>query len=165
MLTSSHSSGRISTFSNHGRPPAGYCLIVDGNGSWFLSNGGKAYGTRDQPYLLASGKLPAASPAVLPAGLSAVLPNSVASTATAAAVQEGAATAAAAAAAAATPYIGTWHTLKLELVGKQVTGTVDGVVVGTVADTHATYTHGMVAIGSGWHLAYFDNFTVDAKTK
>ena len=158
MLTTSHSSGRISTFSNHGRPPAGYCLIVDGNGSWFLSNGGKAYGTRDQPYLLASGKLPAASPAASPAVLPAGLPNSVASTATAAAVQEGAAV-------AATPYISTWHTLKLELVGKQVTGTVDGVVVGTVADTNATYTHGMVAIGSGWHLAYFDNFTVDAKTK
>jgi hypothetical protein len=25
--------GRISTFSNHGRPPAGYCLIVDSNNS------------------------------------------------------------------------------------------------------------------------------------
>eukprot|EP00729_Bicosta_minor_P001071 gene1071-29945_t len=105
-------------------PPAGYCLIVDGNGSW------------DQPFLLASGKLQAV---VSPAD--------------------------AAAAAAATPYTGTWHTLKLELVGKQVTGTVDGVVVGTVADTKVTYTHGMVAIGSGWHLAYFSNFTVDAKTK
>ena len=94
------------------------------------------YGTRDQPFLLASGKLQAV---VSPAD--------------------------AAAAAAATPYIGTWHTLKLELVGKQVTGTVDGVVVGTVADTNVTYTLGMVAIGSGWHLAYFSNFTVDAKTK
>jgi len=127
--------GRISTFSNHGSPVAGYCLIVDGNRSWFLSNGGKAYGTRDQPYVLASGKLP-------PAAAATTSP----------------------ATAEATPYIGTWHTLKLELVGTQVTGTVDGKIVWTGADTKATFTHGMVAIGSGWHLAYFDNFTVNAKT-
>jgi len=174
--------GRISTFSNHGSPPAGYCLIVDGNGSWFLSNGGKAYGTRDQPYLLASGKLPpvstaAAAPSTCgrdgascnPIGrgqqccagldclpLSASCGTSVAEEApdddTNVSVN------------VVAPYIGTWHTLKLELVGKQVTGTVDGKVVGTVTDTNATYTHGMVAIGSGWHIAYFDNFTVNAKT-
>jgi hypothetical protein len=106
-------------------PPAGYCLIVDSNNSWFLSNGGKSYGTRDMPYVLASGSL----------GEEAVVAG------------------------------GRWHTLQLDLVGTKVTGTVDGKVVGQVNDRNATFTYGMVAIGSGWHVAYFDNFTVNAQTK
>ena len=56
-----------------------------------------------------------------------------------------------------------WHTLQLDLVGTKVTGTVDGKMVGQVNDINATFTHGMVAVGSGWHVAYFDNFSVAAK--
>ena len=100
-------------------------MIVDSNQSWFLSNGGKAYGTRDMPYVLASGSLPKSTASVG----------------------------------------GAWHTLQLDLVGTKVTGTVDGKVVGQVNDAKATFTHGMVAVGSGWHAAYFDNFTVSAKGK
>ena len=37
---------------------------------------------------------------------------------------------------------------------------VDGVQVGTVVN--GTLGHGMVALGSGFHSAYFDNFTVNA---
>ena len=56
-----------------------------------------------------------------------------------------------------------WHRLKLSPVGATVTGSVDGKVVGSVHN--ATYTHGMVALGSGWHEAFYDNFTVTATVK
>ena len=57
-------------------------------------------------------------------------------------------------------WIGSWHRLKLTTAGSTVTGNVDGKVVGSV--TNSTYTHGMVALGSGWHEAYYDNFSVTA---
>ena len=55
---------------------------------------------------------------------------------------------------------GKWRRLRLDVIGDTVTGMVDGVQVGSVVN--ATLGHGMVAVGSGWHLAYFDNFTVNA---
>ena len=60
------------------------------------------------------------------------------------------------------PWMKTWHRLKLSTVGATVTGSVDGKVVGSAHNT--TYTHGMVALGSGWHEAFYDNFSVTATT-
>ena len=59
------------------------------------------------------------------------------------------------------PFIGSWHRLRLDVVGSVLTGSVDGTLVGSTTDANATFTHGMVAIGSGWHVAYFDNFAVN----
>jgi hypothetical protein len=66
-------------------------------------------------------------------------------------------TAAAAAAAAA----GKWYTLSLTVEGDSIKASVDGRVVSQVTDTK--FKHGMVAIGSGWHLAYFDDFSIAPK--
>lgn len=51
-----------------------------------------------------------------------------------------------------------WHQLELQAVGSTVTALVDGVVVQKMSDS--TYSHGMVAVGSGWHQAFFDDFAV-----
>jgi hypothetical protein len=59
-------------------------------------------------------------------------------------------------------YVGSWHRLRLDVRGTTVTGWVDGIQVGSVQN--GTLTHGMAAIGSGWHVAFFDNFTVNATT-
>ena len=50
--------------------------------------------------------------------------------------------------------------MRLDVIDDIITATVDGVQVGTVVN--GTLTHGMVALGSGFHSAYFDNFTVNA---
>ena len=50
----------------------------------------------------------------------------------------------------------------MAVVGNVVSGSVDGNVVGSVTDTKGTYAYGMVAVGSGWHVAYYDNFSVSA---
>ena len=125
---------RISSFKPDGRPPQGYCLIVDSGGSWFLAAGGKAGPMRDIPHVLSHGSLLS-----MPSGLETLN-------------------------AAHEPLElgGTWLTLKLDVNGTKLTGTVDGVVVGTVDD--ATFSHGMAAIGCGWHQAYFDDFFVSAST-
>ena len=65
---------------------------------------------------------------------------------------------------AAALYTGRWHRLQLDVIGNTLTGTVDGKVAGVYTDEQSRFTHGMVAIGSGWHVAYFDNFTVNATT-
>jgi hypothetical protein len=38
-VTSVKLCGRIGTYSRGGSPPNGYCLIVDDEGSWYISNG------------------------------------------------------------------------------------------------------------------------------
>lgn len=61
--------------------------------------------------------------------------------------------------ATAAPIVpGTWHTLGLAFVGTKITASFDGAVVATVTDTGSSY--GMVALGSGWHRAWFDDFAV-----
>ena len=54
-----------------------------------------------------------------------------------------------------------WHTLSLEVAGDSITASVDGKKVASVTD--AKFQHGMVAVGSGWHLAYFDDFSIAPK--
>ena len=115
---------RISRFEPNGSPPFGLCLILDGNGTWFLASGGEIGPGRDIPNVLASGVAPGA------AG-----PGS---------------------------FVGSWHRLRLDVAGVVATGSVDGNVVGSCNAT--AFTHGMAAVGSGWHVAYFDNFTVNATT-
>ena len=53
-----------------------------------------------------------------------------------------------------------WHTLEIQAKGAVITGVVDGVVVGAVSDS--TFSHGMAAVGSGWHQAGFDDFELNA---
>ena len=114
--------GRISAFKPDGTPPQGYCLIVDGNSSWFLAAGGKKGANgRDAPIVLATGKLPSRS-----------LKG-----------KEGA-----------------WRTLTLEMKGSTITPMVDGAALGATVDTEGRFEHGMAAVGSGWHLAYFDDFAL-----
>ena len=52
----------------------------------------------------------------------------------------------------------TMRTLSVTMVGSKITASVDGKVVAAVTDT--THLHGMAAVGSGWHLAYFDDFSL-----
>ena len=52
----------------------------------------------------------------------------------------------------------TWHTLKLTLVGPQITAGLDGAKLGTAVD--AACLKGMAAIGSGWNCAEFGNFAI-----
>lgn len=54
--------------------------------------------------------------------------------------------------------IGKWHHLSLRFNGSTIEASIDGAAVTHVTDTG--HTHGMVAIGSGWNKAQFDNFTV-----
>ena len=51
-----------------------------------------------------------------------------------------------------------WHALGVRFVGQAVSATVDGVVVW--AGTSALFAAGLAAIGSGWHLADFRDFSV-----
>ncbi len=53
---------------------------------------------------------------------------------------------------------GQWHKLGLRFRGSQITAVVDGKVVGSATDS--TYKKGLAGLGCGWHLSYFDNFTV-----
>lgn len=52
--------GRIGSYSRGGSPPNGYCLIVDSNKKWFLSNGGRSAPEREIENVIASGQMPAA---------------------------------------------------------------------------------------------------------
>ena len=54
--------------------------------------------------------------------------------------------------------LNTWHHLGLSFKGSAITASIDGKIVARVSDT--THVHGMVAIGSGWNRAEFDNFQV-----
>ena len=60
---------------------------------------------------------------------------------------------------------GGWHKLQLKVAGSTLTGTVDGETVGSTTDASNRFAHGMIAIGSGWHEAAFDNFSVSATTR
>jgi hypothetical protein len=53
---------------------------------------------------------------------------------------------------------GQFHTAAVSAKGDAVTASWDGVVLASVTATNSGY--GMAAIGSGWHVAWFDNFDV-----
>ena len=55
---------------------------------------------------------------------------------------------------------GAWRTLTLEMKGSTITPMVDGAALGATVDTEGRFEHGMAAVGSGWHLAYFDDFAL-----
>lgn len=55
----------------------------------------------------------------------------------------------------------TWHALQLDLAADTVVGRIDGVAV-TPATTRVNVTAGSVSLGSGWHPAFFDNFSMTA---
>ena len=52
------------------------------------------------------------------------------------------------------------HRLQLSMAGPVIEASLDGAVVASVVDT--AYTVGNAALGSGWHVAAFSNFTVTA---
>ena len=52
-----------------------------------------------------------------------------------------------------------WRTLTLEMVGSTITPSVDGKSLGSHSDPSGPK-HGMAAVGSGWHVAYFDDFAL-----
>ena len=51
-----------------------------------------------------------------------------------------------------------WHLMSLTTKGTQITARLDGAQLATVSDS--AYSAGQVAIGSGYHRAAFDNFSV-----
>ena len=55
---------------------------------------------------------------------------------------------------------GTWLELKLDVKGTTITGSIADAVVGTAINS--VFSHGMVAIGSGWHEAAFDDLSLSA---
>jgi hypothetical protein len=57
---------------------------------------------------------------------------------------------------------GEWHELALSFVGGTVTAKLDGAVLSTVTDSTTTF--GNVAIGSGWHAAWWDDVVVQNVT-
>jgi hypothetical protein len=57
----------------------------------------------------------------------------------------------------------TWHRLKLGFKGSAVNAWIDGMpVVNNYLDSGKTHPYGMVALGTAWNTAQFDNFCVDA---
>ncbi len=70
-------------------------------------------------------------------------------------------TAKAALAAGSVPFsANTWHNLRLAFAGTQIKAFIDDTLVANLTDD--TYPSGMIAIGSGWHRARFDNVAVRA---
>eukprot|EP00038_Savillea_parva_P016033 m.15649 g.15649 ORF g.15649 m.15649 type:complete len:90 (+) comp3298_c0_seq1:2463-2732(+) len=59
----------------------------------------------------------------------------------------------------ATPPASTWHTLRLDLHGSGAVAQVDSTVL-TSSPVPVNATAGMASVGSGWHAAHFDNFSV-----
>ena len=56
--------------------------------------------------------------------------------------------------------VGAWHGLSLEFQGASVAVRIDGVTVGTIADS--SYSKGMVGLGTvGYGMVQFDNFAVE----
>jgi hypothetical protein len=51
-----------------------------------------------------------------------------------------------------------WHRLELRFRGSQITASLDGTQLASVAD--ATHSHGMFALGTEWNLIQFDNLCV-----
>ena len=59
---------------------------------------------------------------------------------------------------------GAWHTLQLDAVGATVTARLDGHVLASITDgTDSNF--GMVAIGCGWHMAWFDALAIGNVTQ
>jgi hypothetical protein len=54
------------------------------------------------------------------------------------------------------------HRLSLSMAGDVITAAVGGVQLTSVVDK--SYAVGNAAVGSGWHVAAFDNFAVTAPT-
>jgi hypothetical protein len=70
-------------------------------------------------------------------------------------------TAKAAIAAGKVPYsANTWHRLRLRFASTNIKAFIDDKLVANLADD--TYPCGMIAVGSGWHKAQFDNVSVRA---
>lgn len=55
---------------------------------------------------------------------------------------------------------GVWYDVKVQAAGNQVTAFLGGSQLVTLADTSSAY--GMVAFGSGWHEAWFENLVIEA---
>jgi Glycosyl hydrolase family 59/Domain of Unknown Function (DUF1080) len=55
--------------------------------------------------------------------------------------------------------VGKWHHGELKFQGSQITMLLDGKQIGTVDNTD--HTHGMIAIGSDWKRAQFDNLSIE----
>jgi len=55
-------------------------------------------------------------------------------------------------------HVNEWHTYKISFQGTTIKTYLDNIQLNSVTDN--TYGYGMVAIGSGWHEAYFDNFSI-----
>jgi len=51
-----------------------------------------------------------------------------------------------------------WHKFSLTFQGSTITATLDGTRLNSIQDT--TYGYGMVAVGSGWHEAFIDDFSI-----
>ena len=58
--------------------------------------------------------------------------------------------------------LGEWHRLGLAFLGSTVEASMAGQVVASVENS--TFARGMVVLGSGWHHAAFDNFSITSKT-
>lgn len=54
---------------------------------------------------------------------------------------------------------GGWHQVTLEAVGDQLSARVDDQLLTTTSDS--TWSQGWAAIGSGWHEAFFDDFSLE----
>ena len=54
--------------------------------------------------------------------------------------------------------IGTWLRLSISFVSSTVSASINGTQVVSFTDENRTFTEGLAAIGSGWHLAAFDDF-------
>jgi hypothetical protein len=54
--------------------------------------------------------------------------------------------------------LATWHHFALSFQGGQVTATLDGAQLAKVND--GSHAHGMIALGTGWNRAQFDNLAV-----
>ena len=58
--------------------------------------------------------------------------------------------------------IGTWLRLSISFKGSRVAASINGTQVVSHVDSNNTYTAGLAAVGSGWHLAAFDGFRAEA---
>ena len=58
--------------------------------------------------------------------------------------------------------IGTWLRLSISFNGNRVAASINGTRVVSHVDSNSTYTAGLAAVGSGWHLAAFDDFHAEA---
>jgi hypothetical protein len=54
---------------------------------------------------------------------------------------------------------GEFHTAAVGARGGAVTASWDGALLASITDGSSGY--GMAAVGSGWHEAWFDNFSVE----